>query len=118
MSFNRKNKYGNKTCRCWKGHQHDSTYEAMYCNKLNILEKAGDIQSYKTQVRYTFKINGSTICSHYPDFEVVENDGRLVIHEFKGAETEVWRIKKKLFQALYPEIPYYVKKRSDLCDGL
>lgn len=104
--FRRKNKFNNHSCRCSKGHIHQSRFEASYCDDLSVLEKAGEIKSYRTQVRYPLKINGQVICSHYVDFEVVDNQGNIKIHETKGMETEVWRIKRKLFEACYPDIEY------------
>jgi len=36
--------------------------------------------------------------------------GGFEFHEVKGYATDVWKIKKKLVEALYPEIPYIVKR--------
>jgi len=104
--FSRKNKFNNRSCRCLKGHIHQSRLEARYCDSLFLLEKAGEIKSYRTQVRYPLEINGEVICSHYVDFEVVNKQGKLEVHETKGMETDIWRIKRKLFQACYPDIEY------------
>lgn len=50
------------------------------------------------------------ICRIIPDFEVTFADGRTEVHEVKGAETDVWRIKSRLFQALFPYVVYRVIK--------
>ena len=103
-----RNKYGNKTCKCNQDHLHDSIGEADYCNELEYLRRAKEIKSYKTQVTYDLTVNGKTICQHRPDFIVTEMDGTIAVHEYKGVATAVWQLKKKLFEAVYPDIPYYV----------
>jgi hypothetical protein len=75
-----------------------------------MLESAGEIKSFRTQVRYALKVNGVTITSHIVDFEVMANDGNLEVHECKGFATREWRIKKKLFEQCYQNIPYIVVK--------
>jgi len=70
--------------------------------------KAGEIKEIEQQKSFTFVVNGKTICRHIPDFLVTENDGSKAVHEYKGFADKVWPIKKKLFEALYPEIPYIV----------
>jgi hypothetical protein len=35
-------------------------------------------------------------------------DGRKEVHEYKGVATEVWKLKKALFENEYPDIPYIV----------
>lgn len=108
-----RNKYGNSSCRCSQGHIHDSRFEARYCDQLAMLVKAGEIKSYRTQVRYPLKMNGVTITSHIVDFEVVENSGKIHIEECKGVATREWRIKHKLFEQCYPDIKYYVITMKD-----
>lgn len=108
------NKYGNKTQKCWKDHSHDSVGEAQYCNKLNLLERAKEIRSYRTQVSFPLKVKRKTVCSHIVDFLVIEQNGQKTVHEFKGFDTALWKLKMKLFQAVYPKIPYLVKREGDL----
>jgi len=104
----RTNKFNNISCTCGQGHLHDSRGEAAYCDQLDMLKKAGEIKDYTTQKSFELKVNGVTICQHIPDFFVIENDGRETVHEYKGLATAVWRLKKKLFEAVFPEIQYYV----------
>ncbi len=108
------NKYGAIKCRCWTGHQHDSGYESQYCNKLSLLKKAGEIKFYEAAPRYILTAHGKTIGHHKPDFIVTNNDDSQEVHEFKGVATDAWRLRKKLFEANYPNIPYLVKYRGDL----
>lgn len=103
-----RNKYGNKTCKCNQGHMHDSIGEADYCNELEFLRRAKEIKSFESQVTFILEVNGKKICEHRPDFVVTELDGTKAVHEYKGVATAVWRLKKKLFEATHPDIPYYV----------
>ena len=105
----RKNKYRNTRCRCNAEHMHDSKGEAGYCNDLALQVKAGIIEKYESQKRFELHgKNGKTISRHYVDFLVHFFDGRKEVHEYKGFCTEVWKLKKALFEAEYPEIPYIV----------
>jgi len=108
--FLNRNKYHNITCRCWAGHGHESRGEANYCNQLNALKRAGDIKDYEIQKTFHLVVNGKTICAHRVDFVVTDNDGRRHVEEFKGFATREWAIKKKLFEAVYPDIEYIVVK--------
>jgi len=103
------NKYNNKKSTCGL-HYHDSKGEAGYCRQLQILKKAGKIQDFETQKTFDFYVNGKKICSHRVDFLVTTNEGKIEAHEYKGYEQNTWIIKKKLFEALYPEIDYIVIK--------
>lgn len=38
--------------------------------------------------------------------------GHWVVEEVKGKETDVWKIKEKLFRYLYPTVPLIVTKAS------
>ena len=104
----RPSKYKNKSCFCGQGHIHDSIGEAGYCNQLALLVKTKEIKSYKIQQTYRFKVKGKHITTHRVDFVVTTKEGKIEVHEAKGFATEVWRIKWKLFEALYPKIPYIV----------
>ncbi len=106
----KKTKYHSKTQKCSLGHIHHSTGECGYCNNLLLQTKCTPrlVKSFKTQVKYSLKVNGKQITNHFVDFEVIRPDGKLEIHEYKGFATAVWAIKRKLFEALYPDIPYLV----------
>jgi len=98
------------SCRCLQGHIHHSKGEAGHCNELEIRRKSGEFQEFVTQKRFDLAINGKKITSHIPDFLITNHDGTQFVEEFKGFETGEWVIKRKLFEALFPEIPYIVIK--------
>jgi hypothetical protein len=106
----RRTKYRSKRSICSNGHYHPSKLESGYCDMLDMLVKDGEIKDYKSQVTYTFIVNKQKICSHIVDFVVTTNDGSQEVHETKGYAHAVWNIKRKLFEALYPDINYIVIK--------
>lgn len=103
-------KYRNQTCKCIQGHIHHSRGEAQYCTKLYAMMQHQEIRSYEIQKCYRLDVNGHHICNHYVDFLVFMNDGKQEVHEFKGFATTEWMLKKRLFEAVYPDIPYIVIK--------
>ena len=117
MSFNIRKKglariKNYESCKCSQGHIHHSRGEAGWCNNLELRVRAGDIQSYEGQKRFDFVVNGKKICSHIPDFFVTGADGSVWVEEFKGFEADVWKLKKKMFAAFFPDIRYVVIKPS------
>ncbi len=104
-------KYKNKSCVCRQDHWHHSIKEAHWCDQLELLRKAGEIKRYETQVRFELWVKRDKIAAMIVDFVVYDKDGRH-IEEVKSYPTMTpeWNIKRKLFEALYPKIPYYVIK--------
>ena len=105
-------KYGNKWTWCISGHLHQSGGEAKYCNKLFFMKHAGKIKDYETQVSVDLIVNDQLIAKHKVDFYVTLPDGEIEIHEYKGKETALWKLKKKLFNAIYPFVKYIVVKEK------
>jgi Protein of unknown function (DUF1064) len=107
----KKNKYKASKQR-YKGSLYDSRKEANYAATLDMLKKATDprerVKKWDRQVRVPLIVNGKLIANWYCDFEVTYADGRKELHEVKGFDTEVWRLKRKLFEALYPKRPMKV----------
>ncbi len=81
----------------------DSKGEAGRWQELQMMQRAGVIQGLVRQVVMEIHIDGKT-CEYRADFAYWENS-RLVIEDFKGVKTPVYRLKKKLvYQALGLEI--------------
>lgn len=97
------NKYNN-TKQLYNGNRYDSEKEAEFAKQLDLRLKAGDIKEWERQVKIELRVNGYLICNYYMDFKVINNDGSIEWVEIKGFETEVFRLKKKLFEALLDEI--------------
>lgn len=104
----KKKKYSSVRCTCNFGHVHDSRLEARHCNILNMTNEYTEI---KTQVKFPLKINDKLICNHYMDFTAIDKTGNLIAIETKGFETDLWKIKSKMFQLLYPEYHYLIWRK-------
>lgn len=100
-------KYGNSTCFV-DGIRFDSRREADYYGQLKIELRAKLIKKFDRQVQFDLVVNGLKICAHRVDFLVTILDGSEEVREVKGFATAEWDIKRKLFEALYPEIQYKV----------
>ena len=87
----------------------DSILEARRYNELKLLLKAGKIQDLKLQPRFllqeAFKKNGKTYrkIEYVADFKYIE-DGKTIVEDVKGLQTDVFKIKHKLFEKKYPEL--------------
>ena len=103
-SYNRaKSKYNNRT-KVYRGHSYDSIKEAQYAEDLDWRVKAEDIKNWERQVKIPLDVKGRHICNYYVDFKITHNDGSIEFVEVKGFQTEVWRLKWLLFEALIDEI--------------
>jgi hypothetical protein len=56
------------------------------------------------------EVNHRKICNLVVDFLVSNNDGSFEYLEVKGFPTPAWRLKQKLFHALYPQFKLTVVK--------
>jgi len=86
----------------------EETYHAMF---LESERQAGRIKKWEYEKKqYKLIVRKHLICSILPDFEVTFPDGRVEIHEVKSSITMTpeWRIKRKLFEVLYPRFTYLV----------
>ena len=89
----------------------DSRLEARRYHELLLMQKAGIICDLKTQVPFilqpSFKKGGKTIraITYKADFVyTVCGTGEIVVEDTKGFRTEVYNIKKKIFEYKYPEL--------------
>jgi hypothetical protein len=106
-------KYKNVSCRCLQGHTHRSRFEAGHCNALRERQRRREFYAYVVERKWPLVVNAVHICDHYPDFTLLDKAGNvLAVEEAKGFATAEWRIKAKLFEACYPQVPYRVIKRS------
>lgn len=89
----------------------DSKLEARRYHELLLMQKAGIICDLKTQVPFilqpSFKKGGKTIraITYKADFVyTVCGTGATVVEDTKGYRTDVYKIKKKLFDYKYPDL--------------
>ena len=107
-SINQKqNKYKNTKVE-YKGIKFDSIKEMKHYQLLEYLQKNGEIKELKLQVPFelipTFKINGKTVrkTQYIADFTYISvKDNKLHIIDTKGFRTDVYKIKKKMFEYKY-----------------
>jgi DNA-binding sugar fermentation-stimulating protein len=104
---NFKSKY-RSTKKEYNGRIYHSKREADNAFWLDNLLKNKQIKEIKPQYKLHLVVNGHKITTHIVDFLITLNDGRQKLVEVKGFATDTWRIKQKLTEALYPELPYLV----------
>ncbi|MBQ6679583.1 MAG: DUF1064 domain-containing protein [Lachnospiraceae bacterium] len=92
------------------GHMFDSKKEARRYQELSLLQKAGEIRDLKLQPEFVlipcFKKGGRTYrkTSFIADFMYFDCAvGKTIVEDVKGYKTDVYRLKKKLFEFRYPE---------------
>lgn len=83
-----------------------SKREAARYAELKLMEKAGEIQGLLLQPIYPitatcWDLVTRHICNYIADFEYGKPDGELVVEDVKGMKTPVYRLKKKLVEALH-----------------
>lgn len=110
MKIFSKNKYNSKRTK-YNGRYYDSAMEAAYAEKLDFRKKNGEIKEIIPQFKISIDINGEHIANYYMDFKVILSDGRIEMHEVKGAETQLWRMKWRLSKALHPEWNFILIKQ-------
>ena len=84
-----------------KAGKNDSKFEASKAAELALLKRAKEIKDFKEQVKIPLEVNGYHICNYYIDFVITHNDGEIEYLETKGYSTDVWKLKWKIFEALY-----------------
>lgn len=111
----RKSKYNNQKTMV-DGIEFDSKKEADYYIHLKLLKKAGEIKDIGLQQRFVlqpgFEKNGAKYqpITYIADFVITNNDGTTEVVDIKGVETQVFKIKKKLFEYMYPDLNLKVVK--------
>lgn len=96
------NKFNNRNCE-YNGYIYDSRLEADYAQELDLRLKAKEIIKWERQFKVSIDINGYHVCNYFVDFKIYENDGSFTLIECKGIETETWRLKRKLLEAVFLE---------------
>jgi hypothetical protein len=106
-NYLKKSKYGNKHITI-DNIKFSSIKEAKRYEELKNYQEQGKIRGLELQVKYnlqpSFKINGKTIRSfgYICDFQYIDNTTEeLVIEDVKGYKTEVYKLKKKIFEYKY-----------------
>lgn len=76
--------------------------------ELKLLREQGRITDLVLQPKYPMFVEGIKICTYIADFSYMSRDekGRWKprVEDVKGVQTAVFKLKKKLFEALYPQL--------------
>lgn len=95
-------KYGNqKAVSTMVGRRFDSQGERDYCEGLFALAEAGKITNLRFQTTHKLEVNGRLVCGYRSDADYTDENGVYRVTDFKGYETEVFRLKAKLFEAVF-----------------
>jgi hypothetical protein len=78
-----------------------SRLEANRYGQLKLLERAGEISGLTLQPEYPITVNGVNCGTYKADFRYVEKANGTVIEDTKGFATPVYKLKKKLVEAIY-----------------
>lgn len=89
----------------------DSKKEANRYKELKILKSAGVIECLELQkifeLQPSFKKNGKTYrkITYKADFYYFDNEkGKYIVEDVKGFKTEVYKLKKKMFEYIYKDL--------------
>jgi len=80
------------------GYKFASTKEAKYYDELILWQKAGVVLFFLRQV--PFHLPGNV--TYRVDFQVFMEDGTIRFIDVKGYRTDIYILKKKLVESLYP----------------
>lgn len=93
-------KYNNKKTE-YNGRTYDSKREAHRAWELDMLQKAGEVKEIEYQPVFECVVNNKKICKYIADFKITYSDGHVEIEDVKGYKTDVYKLKKKLVEALH-----------------
>jgi hypothetical protein len=103
----KKGKFGNvKVADPKGGKAYDSKLEARHGAEYEAMLAAGQIKALDRQREYVLHAG----IKYRADFLITHLDGSLEVVDSKGVETEVFKIKRKLFLVDYPHIKFTTRK--------
>lgn len=69
--------------------------------ELKLLQAAGEISELGLQPRFPLVVNGVELGFYIADFIYLNKAGRCVVEDFKGMNTALYVLKKKLMKACH-----------------
>lgn len=78
-----------------------SKAEARRYGALRLLERAGEIHALTLQPVYRLHVDGVPVGKYIADFQYYQRNGELVVEDVKGLPTPVYKLKKRIVEALY-----------------
>ncbi len=122
MNFNiyKNNKYGNKKIY-GNGEKFDSKLEYERYKQLKLLERTGEIRNLRLQTKFVlqpaYTKNGKKIraIEYFADFTYYDTrKEKMIVEDTKGIKTEVYKIKKKIFEYKYPDLEIVEIRKEDV----
>ena len=114
------NKYRNQKIY-EESYKFDSKLENKRYHQLKLLEKAGEIKNLQLQTRFVLQPkyikSGKTIraIEYVADFTYYDiRKKKMIVEDTKGMKTEIYKLKKKIFEYQYPELEIKEIRREDL----
>jgi hypothetical protein len=83
--------------------------EAQRYLELKKLEELGVIKELELQPKFKIFFGDTYICTYIADFKYI-SEGKEVVEDFKGVETGVFKLKAKMFKAVYPEYEFIITR--------
>lgn len=69
---------------------------------LKLLVRAGDYRDLRLQPRYPLMVGSTKVADYVADFEYLDAiTGETITEDVKGFETDVFKLKRKHFEAQY-----------------
>ena len=114
------NKYRNEKISV-DGIKFDSKLEARRYHELKLLERAKEIKDLRRQVTFelqpSYKKNNKIIKSinYVADFVYYDlKKKEIIIEDTKGFKTEIYKLKKKIFEYKYPNLEIKEVKKEEV----
>ena len=108
------NKYRNKKVIV-DGYVFDSIQESKRYKELKLLLKAGKIQNLELQPHFLLQKSFEKNKKRYRKIEYIadfkyEENGKIIVEDVKGIQTDVFKLKHKIFEKLYPDLELKIIK--------
>lgn len=108
----KRNKYGAKGIQTEDGYFHSKGEYARW-KQLKLMDKASAILELDRQRKFSIDVNNAHICNYIMDFVYYDRDiEQWVAEDFKGYQTDLNKIKVKLFKAIYTDWEFRLVRRS------
>lgn len=91
-----------------------SKAEAARYSELKLLQQAGQVRWFIRQPSFDLPAG----LRYVADFLVVWEDGTVAVEDVKGMETDVFKMKRKLFEEAYQNLTIVRKGRAPRLSGV
>ena len=107
-----RSKYGNKWITI-DGRKFQSQAEGRRYQRLKQWQEDGLISGLEMQPRFPIVVNGEKVATYVADFRYVEKStGTTIVEDVKGARKAIYRLKKKLVEALHDVVIVEVRPKD------